>query len=109
MNTKTDEGSGTAGRAEREVRPLVWVGTGHLREVCNGNTMNVYAAPDQDRFADVPLYVLTSDDVAAVNAARKDRAWKTLRRLDLCRCDHNEYCQHCYPVEFRPGGVWHGG
>lgn len=55
-----------------------------------------------------PLYALTPEDVAAVNAARKERASKTLRRLDLCRCDHHEYCQHCYPVEFRPGGVWGG-
>ncbi len=55
-----------------------------------------------------PLYSLTPEDVAAVNAARKDRASKALRRLDLCRCDHNEYCGHCFPVEFRPGGVWGG-
>jgi hypothetical protein len=55
------------------------------------------------------LYALTPEDVAAANKARKEAAWKALRRLDLCRCDHNEYCGHCYPVEFRPGGVWAGG
>ena len=54
------------------------------------------------------LYALTPEDVAAVNAARKERAFKALRRLDLCRCDHTEYCQHCHPVEFRAGGVWGG-
>ena len=54
------------------------------------------------------LYRLTPDDVAAVNAARKEAAWKASRRLGLCRCDHIEYCQHCFPVEFRPGGVWGG-
>jgi len=52
------------------------------------------------------LYRLTPDDVAAVNAARKERASKALLRMDLCRCDHNEYCLHCFPVEFRRGGVW---
>jgi hypothetical protein len=37
----------------------------------------------------------------AVRAA--ERAPKALRRLDLCKCDHNEYCHHCFPVEFRAG------
>ncbi len=54
------------------------------------------------------LYALTAEDVAAVNAARKERASKALRRLDLCKCDHCEYCLHCWPKEFRPGGVWDG-
>lgn len=54
------------------------------------------------------LYALTTEDVAAVNAARKERAFKALRRLDLCKCDHCEYCLHCWPKEFRPGGVWGG-
>ena len=51
------------------------------------------------------LYALTPADVGAVNAARKERAWKAARRLDLCRCDRIEYCDRCYPMEFRPGGV----
>ena len=55
-----------------------------------------------------PLYALTPEDVAAVNKARKEAAWKAARRLDLCQCDHNEYCRHCYPLEFRAGGVWGG-
>jgi hypothetical protein len=55
-----------------------------------------------------PLYALTPEDVEAVNKARKEAAWKTARRLDLCRCDHHEYCRHCLPLEFRPGGVWGG-
>lgn len=54
------------------------------------------------------LYALTPEDVLAVNADRKHRAWQALRRLDLCRCDHHEYCRHCHPLEFRPGGVWGG-
>lgn len=55
-----------------------------------------------------PLYALTPEDVEAVNMVRRERASKALRRLDLCRCDHNEYCCHCWPVDFRPGGVWSG-
>jgi len=51
-----------------------------------------FAEIDGDRF--VPLFELTLEDVAAVNAARKARAEKALRRLDLCLCDHNEYCRH---------------
>ena len=54
------------------------------------------------------LYALTPEDVAAVNAARKERAYKALRRPDLCQCDHNQYCRHCHPLEFRAGGVWGG-
>ena len=55
-----------------------------------------------------PLYALTPEDVTTVNKARKETAWKAARRLDLCQCDHNEYCRHCYPLEFRAGGVWGG-
>jgi len=51
-------------RLDAELGATVWVGTGHLREVCNGNTLNVYMAPNRDRFADVPLY-----DQAAIDAA----------------------------------------
>lgn len=58
--------------------------------------------------ATLHLYALTPEDVEVVNAARKARAEKVLRRLDLCKCDHNEYCRHCWPMEFRPGGVWGG-
>lgn len=68
----------------------------------------VDALADQRPGETLGLYALSPEDVAAVNAARKEMAWKALRRLDLCRCDHNEYCGHCYPVEFRPGGVWGG-
>lgn len=53
------------------------------------------------------LYALTDDEVRILNNAKKDAAWRA-RRLDLCKCDHTEYCRHCYPAEFRAGGVWHG-
>ena len=111
MNTKTDQGSGTAGRAEREVRPLVadaWT-LAETLTAAQTTTRGYLWFSDPQNSAWTPLYALTPEDVAAVNAARKARAEKMLRRLDLCECDHNQYCRHCHPVEFRPGGVWHGG
>jgi hypothetical protein len=39
--------------------------------------------------------------------AAKQKAWNA-RRIDRCKCDHNEYCDHCWPADFRPGGKWHG-
>ena len=68
-----------------------------------------YDADDKPGASEVEaLYSLTPEDVAAVNEGRKNRALKALRRFDLCRCDQNEYCEHCFPVEFRHGGVWGG-
>ena len=66
----------------------------------------VDALADQHPGETLGLYALTPDEVAVVNKARKEAAWKAARRLDLCRCDHHEYCRHCFPVEFRHGGVW---
>ena len=56
----------------------------------------------------VPLYALSDDDVAAVNKRRAGKEWKRQRDLKACQCDHNEYCRHCWPEDFRPGGMWHG-
>ncbi len=53
------------------------------------------------------LYALSPEEVAAVNKHRARKVWQT-RQTHLCRCDHNEYCRHCFPERFRPGGVWHG-
>lgn len=39
--------------------------------------------------------------------AAKEAAWGA-RDLTQCKCDHNEYCDHCWPADFRPGGKWHG-
>lgn len=39
--------------------------------------------------------------------AAKQKAWNA-RDLTHCKCDHNEYCDHCWPADFRPGGKWHG-
>lgn len=36
--------------------------------------------------------------------ADRDHAWK-MRDID-CGCDHNEYCEKCWPLEFRKGGYW---
>lgn len=74
----------------------------HHRKSNDQNTKATLAAKTER------LYALRPEDVAAVNKARKEAAWKAARRLDLCKCDHNEYCPHCYPPEFRPGGVWDG-
>lgn len=38
----------------------------------------------------------------------KQSAWDA-RDLTHCKCDHNEYCEHCWPDDFREGGKWHGG
>ena len=38
----------------------------------------------------------------------KDAAWAA-RSLNKCKCDHNEYCDHCFPPDFRNGGKWHAG
>ncbi len=54
-----------------------------------------------------PLYALTREEVVAVNKLRARKVWQT-RQSHLCKCDHYEYCRHCWPESFRPGGVWHG-
>lgn len=37
----------------------------------------------------------------------KQAAWGA-RDLTQCKCDHNEYCEHCWPDDFREGGKWRG-
>jgi hypothetical protein len=37
---------------------------------------------------------------------RKAKEWAE-RDLTACRCDHNEYCGKCFPVEFREGGEFY--
>ena len=36
--------------------------------------------------------------------ADRDKAWAM--RETNCGCDHNEFCDTCWPVEFRKGGYW---
>jgi hypothetical protein len=38
----------------------------------------------------------------------KQAAWGA-RDLTQCKCDHNEYCEHCWPDDFKEGGKWHNG
>lgn len=95
---------------ERPVRPVAWaifVDGGNAR-MWTTLQPHVQTLADAEGLDVTPMYALTPEDIAAVDAARKDRAYIALRRLDLCRCDHHEYCRHCHPVEFRPGGVWGG-
>ena len=63
---------------------------------------------DQHPGETLHLYALTAEEVAAVNKHRAGKEWKRQRDLQACQCDHNEYCRHCWPEDFRPGGVWHG-
>lgn len=42
----------------------------------------------------------------AVNKFLHDLAWSK-RPFMKCEHDpHTHYCQHCYPLEFREGGIW---
>lgn len=71
----------------------------HHRKSTDPNVQATLAAKTK------PLYALTDDEVRILNKARSDAAWRA-RRLDLCKCDRIEYCRHCWPPEFREGGVW---
>lgn len=73
----------------------------HHRKSTDPNVQATLAAKTE------PLYALTAEEVAAVNKLRARREWMK-RDTARCKCDHNEYCQHCWPVSFRPGGPWHG-
>ncbi len=33
---------------------------------------------------------------------RRVEVWES-RDLTKCECDHNEYCEHCWPLELRKG------
>lgn len=71
---------------------------------CNPDTAkedaDAHEATSTDRFDVVPLYELSLKQLALLEKAEIDRAWN-LRDLSKCRCDHNEYCDHCFPSEFR--------
>jgi hypothetical protein len=49
-------------REAEQGKPLIYVASGHLREVVNGNAMLIYASPEADRFADVALFTHTAPD-----------------------------------------------
>ena len=90
------------------LQPSAWM---YARAYGSGLAFNLPpcdAGPDDEWHLNPQrLYALTSEDVAAVNKARARKVWMQ-RRTSLCRCDHNEYCEHCWPASFRPGGPWHG-
>ena len=93
-------------RVDRPVRPSAWARKDQLQIVQGGGGHLCALYPNTERRADLtPLYELTAGDVAAVNASRATTAWAQ-RDLSRCRCDHNESCQHCFPPDFRTGGVW---
>jgi hypothetical protein len=47
-----------------------------------------------------------SDDFGGFAVKRVEKVAWSRRRLDLCHCDHNEFCEYCWPTEFRPGGKY---
>lgn len=108
----TTEAPAVAGRLDQPVRPLevrAWL--------CEWDDWRQTHLNDEDplpeKWDDEPphtvttLYALTAEEVAAVNKLRARNVWMA-RETQRCRCDHNEYCEHCWPVSFRPGGPWHG-
>ncbi len=60
---------------------------------------------------EVAPYISNGDDIVyhqkAIDTLRsrltRDEIWAK-RDLSKCECDHNEYCQHCWPVELRGEG-----
>jgi len=40
--------------------------------------------------------------------AAKQKEWDA-RLIERCKCDHNEYCEHCWPDDFKEGGKWYNG
>lgn len=91
--------------AKQTLTPRAWLRVSNISNQSRG----VFETEDVELRSERldPLYALTREEVAAVNKLRARREWMS-RATNLCRCDHNEYCQHCYPESFRPGGVWHG-
>ena len=119
MSEGTTEGCGAvAGRVERPVGPLseplfllhcgeLFGGERDDWDVEANSGRAVDALADQHPGETLHLYALTEEEVAAVNKLRARKEWMK-RETHRCRCDHNEYCEHCWPVNFRPGGPWYG-
>lgn len=97
--TKTDAGSSPV---ERPVRPCAWWVPAFGEPLVSRGEAKPMLWPEAK-----PLYELTAEEVAAVNKLRARKEWMK-RDTARCKCDHNEYCEHCWPESFRPGGVWHG-
>lgn len=98
----TAEAHAVAGRLDRPVRPCAWWVPAFSEPLVSRGEAKPMLWPEAK-----PLYELTAEEVAAVNKFRARRAWMS-RDTGRCKCDHNEYCEHCWPVSFRPGGPWHG-
>ena len=99
--------------AERRVRPLAPVGWRYVPTEVWGDQVLTQDAKTADLARQYgrevePLYTLNHDEVAAVNKLRATKEQARQRDLKACRCDHCEYCRHCWPEDFRPGGLWAG-
>lgn len=98
---------------DRTVRPLAPVGWRYVPSEVWGDqvlTQDPKVADLARQYGrDVePLYTLNHDEAAAVNKLRAQKEQARQRDLKACRCDHCEYCRHCWPEDFRPGGLWAG-
>ena len=99
------------GPVQRQVRPLAPVGWRYVPSEVWGDqvlTQDPKAADLARQYGrDVePLYTLNQDEVAAVNKLRATKEQARQRDLKACRCDHCEYCRHCWPEDLRPGRLW---
>ena len=111
------EAPAVAGRLDQPVRPHAWaddmVMDGRVGN-CASDAAKVYWQRSNifDRMMAErlthPLYALAEDEVAAVNKLRAQKARAAQVDMKRCQCDHNEYCRHCWPEDFRPGGLWSG-
>ena len=72
--------------------------------------------PGRTRDGATPLYAVLSAQQSAQPEFCCELSYKVVKQaawgardLTQCKCDHNEYCEHCWPDDFREGGKWHGG
>ncbi len=99
---------------ERSVRPVAWADD----EAFAGGIGNVASTAakeywERGHWVDRksaerlkhPLYSLRPEQLRLLWEAEKDKAWRA-RDFTLCKCDHCESCDHCFPPEFREGGIY---
>jgi hypothetical protein len=118
QHTQTEPTVAVGSPVERGVRPLgeplfllhcgaVFDGEREDWDVEANSGRAVDELADQHPNETLHLYALTGEEVAAVNKLRARKVWQS-RQTHLCKCDHNEYCHHCWPESFRPGGMFYG-
>lgn len=100
-----------------EVRGLQWLDTGHYRK---NPPQFGYNPHDWNPLMTVAQHKRIVAALSAQQSAQpefcckhsykvaKQAAWGA-RDLTQCKCDHNEYCEHCWPDDFKEGGKWYNG